>query len=335
MTFLSSFINATDFKSDTFSKIFTLNKKILIDESVHQIKSISDMKISKLFGIYILESRQTIVHLDDKGKNLNIIAKPGNGPGELGQVENVDIDSKNNIWFVDSNKSAIQILSKDGKFIKQCRFTEFPSQIFIGPKDEIYVGLHAIKGGCKLARFFAEEKPYKCLMKESGRSILAQGFILSGFPVTVDGKGNIYAADPMEYKIRVFNTEGKKINEFGTPDKEFGAYTPPPEGGPASKRFMDWSETISTILEIIMIKDRHLGVVWYKGLFVKDRKLVMDIYSLEGKKIASTVIPDNLKLRTSDKDGNLYFTKDEISDDGVDVKLWIHQYTPGKNSLIK
>jgi hypothetical protein len=330
-----SFIFGADAGPEAFNKFFTLQKKGLIDESAYQIKNIKDMEINRFSEIYILDQAQNIVRFDRDGKNLITIAKPGNGPGELGLVSSFDIDSKNNIVFLDVNKFALQVLNKEGMFIKQYRLTNYPDEIYLGNNDEMYIGFRTEKGGCKLARFFGEGKPYKCFMKESGKGKIRQGLFFESLIAAVDEKGNLYAADSMEYKIYVYDSSGKKINEFGRPDKNFELYSPPPSMNAGNARLKTWAETRCILLNMFIINRRFIGVVWRKGMMGIPKNIFMDIYTLDGRKVAMTGLPDDLPPMAADDRGGLYFIKNDISKDGVDVKTWYYRYVLAAGSPIR
>lgn len=326
---------ASDSMPESFTKYFSLQKKVLIDEHVYQISHLTDMKIGRSSEIYILDRMRYLVKFNEDGSNLKVIAGPGGGPGELGLIKNFDFDSKNNIVLVDSSKSAIQVLDRNGKFIKQYRLTLFPSEIYIGKNDQIYIGLHTYKGECKFGKYLGEGKPYKCLMKESGKGKISENFYISELYAAIDEKGNLYAADPMEYKIHVFDPSGRKLYEFGQPNNSYEPYSPPPSTGARSPLYKAWAEKTCVLLKVFILDKRFVGVAWGRNIFGKISNFIMDIYTLEGKKVATVGLPKELRLAAVDDEGGLYFIKNEISNDGVDVKTWYYRYIPSLNSPIK
>ena len=75
---------------------------------------------------------------DRNGKFLRIIGKTGTGPGEFRTPHAIEFDSQGRLIVADRHNHRIQILTKDGKYLAECREFSRVSGLAIDGNDTIY-----------------------------------------------------------------------------------------------------------------------------------------------------------------------------------------------------
>ncbi len=83
-----------------------------------------------------------VVKFSPDGKYLLAWGKRGTGPGELNIPHSIAVDSKGLVYVSDRENNRIQIFDADGKFLRQWTHLGATQNIFITPKDEVWVITH-------------------------------------------------------------------------------------------------------------------------------------------------------------------------------------------------
>ena len=83
-----------------------------------------------------------VVKFSPDGKYLLAWGKRGTGPGELNIPHSIAVDSKGMVYVSDRENNRIQIFDADGKFLRQWTHLGATQNIFITPKDEVWVITH-------------------------------------------------------------------------------------------------------------------------------------------------------------------------------------------------
>lgn len=97
---------------------------------VYVAESHTDVNNPKLVG--------RISVFDRNGKFLRVIGKTGTGPGEFRTPHAIAFDSKGRLVVADRHNHRIQILTKQGQYISECRAFSRVSALEIGANDTVY-----------------------------------------------------------------------------------------------------------------------------------------------------------------------------------------------------
>ncbi|HUQ92375.1 MAG TPA: peptidyl-alpha-hydroxyglycine alpha-amidating lyase family protein [Bryobacteraceae bacterium] len=83
-----------------------------------------------------------VVKFTMAGRYVSTWGKKGTGPGEFNTPHSIAVDSKNNVYVSDRENNRIQIFDANGKFQRQWDGLGATQNIFITPKDEVWVITH-------------------------------------------------------------------------------------------------------------------------------------------------------------------------------------------------
>ena len=83
-----------------------------------------------------------VVKFSREGKYLATWGKRGTGPGEFNTPHSIGIDSKGTVYVSDRENNRIQIFDGKGKFLRQWNHLGATQNIFITPKDEMWIITH-------------------------------------------------------------------------------------------------------------------------------------------------------------------------------------------------
>lgn len=167
-------------------------------------------------NIYILDTKDyCIKKFSPDGKFINKFGRKGQGPVEFQYPHFIDIDNKNNLYVYEY--STIQIISKDGSFIKKTVLPDVRASFYktmmngnsaalvMDPggentKENLLFGIFDIEG--TVLHKFGEPFLLEAVM-ESWRANFCR--------FTVDKKNNIYIAFSNQNRIERYTQEGKLI----------------------------------------------------------------------------------------------------------------------------
>ncbi len=83
-----------------------------------------------------------VVKFSREGKYLLTWGKRGTGPGEFNTPHSIAVDSKGTVYVSDRENNRIQIFDANGKFLRQFTHLGATQNIFITPKDEMWIITH-------------------------------------------------------------------------------------------------------------------------------------------------------------------------------------------------
>lgn len=96
----------------------------------------NDVYISDGYG------NSRVVKISNEGKFLLTWGKRGTKPGEFNIPHSVAVDSHGIVYVSDRENNRIQIFDADGKFLRQWNHLGATQNIFITPKDEMWIITH-------------------------------------------------------------------------------------------------------------------------------------------------------------------------------------------------
>ena len=177
--------------------------------------------------------RKTVKKYDHEGRYLKSIGRPGQGPGEFQNINEVKFDSEGNIYLNDTVNRRISILSKEGSYIRGIKVPSDFERVIINSKgfliaqvsddiqeeqvrtwDYVY-GLFNDEFNL-VEEFFRLPQEFKMPTGRDEDSIvefLAGGLSVMAFEPVVnyvlDKEDNILFGYPENYEINVYSPDGK------------------------------------------------------------------------------------------------------------------------------
>lgn len=301
-----------DIEAQDFNKIFKEIKEIkLYQDSKHIIGSIYNCVIDNNF-FYIVDSRSSNIKIYDlDGKLVKVLGNKGNGPGEFQLPKAIDIDDKY-IYVTDVKSRKLNIFDKKTlKFKKSFYIVDGRTIKVIG--DKILLSYLDVSNNTSLHFYNIEGK----LLNESisiPKITLDNKMFSDLTSFDVDKQNNIYFVHEMKYEI--LKGKDNKFKSFITREED-KIYLPPPkkpfkdffEKDKASKWLNSWSHVLKLI---VSDKNDKLMVE-----FTNDDNIFLDIYNLNGKLLYKN-IKTNMHLMCVDKNGYLYFLKEDFKDGTIE-----------------
>jgi DNA-binding beta-propeller fold protein YncE len=83
-----------------------------------------------------------VVKFSREGKHLLTWGKKGSGPGEFNTPHSIAVDSHGAVYVSDRENNRIQIFDANGKFLRQWTHLGATQNIFITPRDEMWIITH-------------------------------------------------------------------------------------------------------------------------------------------------------------------------------------------------
>jgi DNA-binding beta-propeller fold protein YncE len=104
----------------------------------------TDIAFAKNGDFYVSDGygNSRVVKFSKEGKYLLDWGKRGIGPGEFNTPHSVAVDSKGTVYVSDRENNRIQIFDPNGKFLRQWKHLGATQNIFITPKDEMWIITH-------------------------------------------------------------------------------------------------------------------------------------------------------------------------------------------------
>ena len=104
----------------------------------------ADIAFGPAGDVYVADGygNTRVVKYSKDGKYLRAWGQPGTGPSEFDLVHSVAVDSKGQVYASDRENNRIQIFDENGKFLRMWTHLGATQNIFITPKDEVWVITH-------------------------------------------------------------------------------------------------------------------------------------------------------------------------------------------------
>ncbi|MGH9660834.1 MAG: peptidyl-alpha-hydroxyglycine alpha-amidating lyase family protein [Bryobacteraceae bacterium] len=104
----------------------------------------TDIAFSRSGDFYVSDGygNSRVVKFSREGKYLTTWGKRGTGPGEFNTPHSIGVDSKDQVYVSDRENNRIQIFDANGKFLRQWKHLGATQNLFITPKDEMWIITH-------------------------------------------------------------------------------------------------------------------------------------------------------------------------------------------------
>jgi sugar lactone lactonase YvrE len=162
-----------------------------------------------------LSQGHRIVRMDETGKLVGGIGKPGSREGELLGPTGLALDEQNRLWVSEFQNNRIQVFSLDG----ECLQIFDPSKNGLGPLNGP-VGLLAQPGGMVLAADYRNHRVLR-VSTDGIFSLFADGVgtgpVENWYPISfaVGRKGNFWLVDQGNHRIKEMRLDGSVVQIVG------------------------------------------------------------------------------------------------------------------------
>ena len=104
----------------------------------------TDIAFAPTGEVYVSDGygNSRVVKFSREGKYLMTWGKRGTGPGEFNTPHSVAVDSNGEVYVSDRENNRIQVFDPNGKFLRQFTHLGATQNIFITPKDEMWIITH-------------------------------------------------------------------------------------------------------------------------------------------------------------------------------------------------
>jgi hypothetical protein len=301
--------------SSDFKTLFRIENEVDLFKAEYDCSVATEERICfDSNGNALLASYNAIQKLSPDLKYIRpfILRAKGLYPEGLSEFHSYGFDPSGNLIACNRLNRNIMVFNNEGKEIKTVKLDKYPNQVFANKQGDFFLELNNLQGDCRFEKVDRNFKSQKCLLKESGKSIL-NGFVLRAFSADFDDDGNVYFIDGVEYKVNVCDRNGKNLNVIGKAGGKFTLMTgkPPYPVDPFEKntKFDKWWDSWCVVSDIFILKNKYLLV-----FFRCERKIpgispsFLDVYSLDGKKIETDIaVPKGHIPIGRDTKGNIYF----------------------------
>lgn len=124
--------------------LMTLGKKKQAGTDSETFNRPTDIAFAPTGEFYVSDGygNSRVVKFSAQGKYLLDWGKRGTKPGEFNTPHSVAVDSKGIVYVSDRENNRIQLFDADGKFLRQWTHLGATQNIFITPKDEMWIITH-------------------------------------------------------------------------------------------------------------------------------------------------------------------------------------------------
>ncbi len=262
-------------------------------------------------NIYILDSKKRKIYkFSEDGRLVWEAGKKGKGPGELAYPFSIGLLG-DRVGVVDSRRVKLFRCS-DGSFVDEIKLPLSVSRwIQLDDGRVLASGMIMGKLGMRLVLLspsFQEEKAvFSYVMKADLPKQVAAG-IGAGF---WGGKGEIMVVLPDRYEIRIMNLEGKLLKRILRSDVKLRP--PRIEYGGTGKSSWIRVYPSDSMNGVFPLGDRFILVEWKRADKISENKYkikrFLDLFSREGRFLATLSIPEDMSLQWVDGEGRLYFIR--------------------------
>jgi DNA-binding beta-propeller fold protein YncE len=130
--------------SNSGELLLTLGIKGKAGTDDHSFNRPTDIAFAPNGDFYVSDGygNSRVVKFSASGKYLLAWGRPGTGPGEFHIPHSVAVDSHGIVYVSDRENNRIQIFDPNGKFLRQWTHLGATQNIFITPRDEMWIVTH-------------------------------------------------------------------------------------------------------------------------------------------------------------------------------------------------
>lgn len=181
--------------------------------------------------IFVSDSVEGVIRVFDV-PNARHFRVGADGPGKLTKPLGIDVDRSGNLYVADSTAKAIMIYDRDGKFLRKignAKWFDRLASVTVDPKgDRIYL---VDVGGVS-----SQQHRVRVVDAASGEHLFDFGKRGKepgefNFPrdLAVNKDGLLYIVDAGNFRVQIFDRNGRFVKSFGSLGRQFGQFARPKE----------------------------------------------------------------------------------------------------------
>lgn len=273
--------------------------------------------------------QRDVKKFDWRGRLLQVLGQNGRGPGQFTLPIDLCLDSQGRVYVTDLKGSRTNTFDPEGNLLHSFMMFEgySPRKIKVNSNGEIYIGgtKFLSKSDALLIHKYSFDGEYIKSFYPMHETIAKMYlWITSGMLFDTDREGNLYCAQPVDWRISKYDSEGKFLKEFG---RRAHFYTGPTglSEDDTSQAFLEaWIESWTQVADIKVSPSQFVFVVFDTH---QPTEYAIDIYTTEGTLVKGGIATD-LRLMCFDQDDFAYFLADSRSDHRI-IKCSVNLPNPG------
>lgn len=181
--------------------------------------------------IFLSDSVDAVIRVFDvpNGRHFKIGA---DDPGKLSKPLGIDVDRNGNLYVADSVAKRIMVYNKDGKFLRRigdAKWFDRLANVTVDPKgDRIYLvdigGVNSQQHRVRVIDAVSGEPLF-----DFGKRGKDPGDFNFPRDLVVGKDGRLYIVDSGNFRVQIFDRDGKFVKSFGNVGRQIGQFSRPKE----------------------------------------------------------------------------------------------------------
>lgn len=182
--------------------------------------------------IFVSDSAKRYIHVFDIPKATYSKIGQDDGDGQLVKPLGLDVDAAGNLYVADATAKAIVIYDNAGKFLRKIggsKFFDRLTSVTVDPKGErVYVvDIGGVLSENHRVRMF--DARTGAHLGDIGKRGTGQGEFNLPRDMAIGKDGRLYVVDGGNFRVQVFDRDGKFLKSFGEVGKQLGNFSRPKE----------------------------------------------------------------------------------------------------------
>ena len=182
--------------------------------------------------IYVSDSADRAVKVFDvpQGKYYKIGEQEGEGL--LSKPLGLDVDDAGNLYVADASAKAVFVFDKDSKFLRKIAgptFFDRLSSVTVDPTGERIYVVDIGGVGSELHRVRVFDAKSGVHLYDIGKRGTGPGEFNLPRDVAIGKDGQLYVVDGGNFRVQIFDRNGKYLQSFGSVGKQLGSFARPKE----------------------------------------------------------------------------------------------------------
>jgi len=199
----------------------------LKQDTSHMIGTINGISFLRDGSIVAFDNLAHQLLLYDKsGKLRRQIGKKGKGPGEYTSLQDISIDSDNNIFLFDNINRKVTVYSDAGAFLRSCQ-VGFGYYLLSARDGSFYVYNSISLPGTKGITYYDSSGTGQLTFFGIPKNAIVDHIPIGPASFTRSQAGDILVVHGATYQVTLYNDEGVFLKRFGRKPAFFTPLTPP------------------------------------------------------------------------------------------------------------